>query len=158
MPYLKEKELILCEKCVMFYGQPAAIIVADREKTANKVASLVKVNYESQSKVKPLLTIEDVLQSSERRERIQTDSTVEPTDRGNDVKSIINGKFRIEGQYHYTMEPHTCVTKPTEDGMDVYAASQWLDLTNVAIAQCLKVPVNRWDCIIFNFKLFCKYT
>lgn len=143
MPFLSEKELILCDKHVMFYGQPAGIVVANREKTANKAASLVKVNYESQSKNKPLLTIEDVLKSSERSTRVKIDSTVEPTDRGNNVKTIINGKFNMEGQYHYTMEPQTCIANPTEDGMEVYASTQWLDLTNIAISQCLNVPVNR---------------
>ncbi|KAJ0176240.1 hypothetical protein K1T71_008414 [Dendrolimus kikuchii] len=148
MPFLTDKELILCEKRVMFYGQPAAIVVADREKTANKAASLIKVTYESLSKNKPLLTIEDVLKSPERGTRVKMDSTVEPTEKGNSVKTILNGELRLESQYHYTMEPQTCVTIPTEDGMEVYASTQWLDLTNVAIAQCLKIPVNSVNVIV----------
>ncbi|KAJ0176239.1 hypothetical protein K1T71_008413 [Dendrolimus kikuchii] len=148
MVFLTDKELILCEKRVMFYGQPAAIVVADREKTANKAASLIKINYESLSKSKPLLTIEDVLKSPERGTRVKMDSTVEPTEKGNSVQATLKGEFRFEGQYHYTMEPQTCITKPTEDGMEVYAATQWLDLTNVAIAQCLKIPVNSVNVIV----------
>nr|QLI62138.1 aldehyde oxidase 7 [Streltzoviella insularis] len=46
------------------------------------------------------------------------------------------------------MEPQTTVAKPTEDGMEVYTASQWLDLPNVAIAECLKVPANSINIVI----------
>lgn len=137
------QEEILCSKEVKFYGQPAAIIVADREKTANKAALLVKIHYSSISKNKPLLTIEQVLQSPEKDKRVRADQGVEPTEVGHDIKSVIQGELDMEEQYHYYMEPQTCIASPTEDGMEVFSATQWLDLTNVAIAQSLKVPMNR---------------
>lgn len=143
IPFMTNQEEILCEKEVKFNGQPAAIIVADREKTANNAAKLVKIRYSSISKNKPLLTIDQVLKSPEKDKRVRADQAVEPTDVGHDVKTVITGEFEIEEQYHYYMEPQTCVVRPTEDGMEVIAATQWLDLTNVAIAQSLKVPVNR---------------
>lgn len=148
IPFLGDKELILCDKNVQFYGQPAAIIVADREKTANNAAALVKVKYKFYNNKKPFLTIEDVLNSPERSTRVKIDSTVEPTESGSNVMTIINGEFSIEGQYHYTMEPQTCVANPTEDGLELYSATQWLDLTNVAVAQCLNIPVNSVNVIV----------
>lgn len=62
---------------------------------------------------------------------------------GNDVKHIIKGTFRNGSQYHFTMETQTCVCVPIEDGIDVFAATQWMDLTQVAIAQCLNIKNNR---------------
>lgn len=126
-----------------YYGEPAGIIVADREKTANKAAKLVKIQYSSMNKNKPLLTITDVMKSPEKSQRIVTNRTVEPTETGNDVKCIIYGDYEVGTQHHFYMEPQTCVTTPTENGMEVYTSSQWLDLPNVAIAQALNVPVNR---------------
>lgn len=143
IPFIVAREVLLCEKEVQFYGQPAGIIVADKEKTANKAAMLVKVKYSSESKKKPLLTIEDVMASPERSKRVRNDSSVDPTDTGYDVKTIVYGDMKIGSQFHYYMEPQTSVVRLTEDGMEIYSSTQWLDLNNVAVAKLLKVPVNR---------------
>ncbi|XP_064073184.1 uncharacterized protein LOC113399628 [Vanessa tameamea] len=144
---LNSEEEILCSKDVKFNGQPVGIIVANREKIATNAAKLVKIKYESISTKKPLLTVHDVLMSTEK-ERISLDKMVEPTDIGNDVKKVISDKVIFESQYHYYMEPQTCVVKPSEDGFEVYSSTQWLDLTNIAIAECLNVPVNSINVIV----------
>ncbi|XP_050550158.1 uncharacterized protein LOC118267673 [Spodoptera frugiperda] len=148
IPFIEVQEEILCSKEVKFHGQPAAIIVANREKTANKAAKLVKIEYSTVSKNKPLLTIDEVIKSPERSKRVRSDQNIEPSDVGKDVKTVINGELDMGEQYHYYMETQTCVTRPTEGGMEVFAATQWLDLTNVAVAQALKVPVNSINVIV----------
>lgn len=117
--------------------------MADTEKTAVLAAKLVAVKYSQISSNKPLINIEDVLNSPYRDKRVRQDISVEPTEVGNDVKQVIYGEIGMESQYHYYMEPQTCVVKPTEDGMEVYSATQWLDLANLAIARCLNIPENR---------------
>lgn len=141
------EEEILCSSKVIFYGQPAGIIVADREKTALKASKLVKINYKSINNNKPLLTVDDVLNSNEKA-RIINNQTIEPTDIGNDVKKVVKGELKMADQYHFYIEPQTCIAKPTDDGMEVYSATQWLDLTNIAVAQTLNVPVNRYGLIV----------
>lgn len=103
----------------------------------------MKIKYKSISKNKPLITIDDVLKSPEKDKRVTNDRTVNPEDVGNDVKYVINGEYKMETQYHFYMEPQTCVVRPTEDGLEVMSSTQWLDLTNVAVAQCLNRPTNR---------------
>ena len=59
------------------------------------------------------------------------------------AEHVIKGSFDIGSQYHYTMETQSCVCVPVEDGMDVYPATQWMDLAQRAICQALNVPENR---------------
>lgn len=61
---------------------------------------------------------------------------------GVNATQTIKGRFEVAGQYHYTMETHTTICVPSEDGMDVHASTQWLDFTQVAISECLNVPAN----------------
>lgn len=54
----------------------------------------------------------------------------------------VTGRFDVGLQYHFTMEPQSCVVVPIEDGFDVYSATQWIDATQLAVANALKVPHN----------------
>ncbi|XP_045773994.1 indole-3-acetaldehyde oxidase-like [Maniola jurtina] len=148
IPMMDADEEILCSGKVMYYGQPVGIIIADREQTAQKAAKLVKVNYSLMSTKKPLLTIDSVLQSPEKNERMVKNQIIEPTEVGNDIKHVLSGELKLKGQYHNYMELQTCVAIPTEDGLDVYSSNQWLDLVSVAIAECLNLPVNRINVIV----------
>ncbi|CAK1542967.1 unnamed protein product [Leptosia nina] len=141
-------EELLCSEKVMYHGQPAGIIVATREKNANTASKLVKINYKSINDRKPLLSVDDILKSSETSTRIINNKTIEPTNIGNDVKSVIKGEFKMGDQYHFYIEPQTCIAKPINDGMEVYSATQWLDLTNISVANCLNVPVNSINVIV----------
>nr|BAR64767.1 aldehyde oxidase [Ostrinia furnacalis] len=148
VPIIIENEEILCSEKVKYYGEPAGIIVADKEKTANKAAKLVKITYSFTNKNKPIISIADAMKAPDKDQRIVKARTIEPTEIGNDVKCVLYGEFNVGTQHHFYIEPQTCVTKPTEDGMEVYSACQWLDLPNVAIAQSLKMPVNKINVII----------
>lgn len=62
---------------------------------------------------------------------------------GNNVKHVIKDVFRSNTQYHYTMETQSCVCIPTEDSIEVYPSTQWIDLTQASIAEVLNVKQNR---------------
>lgn len=56
----------------------------------------------------------------------------------------ISGHFNIGSQYHYTMEPQTTICIPNEEGgMEINSATQWIDGTQVAVSEFLKVPQNK---------------
>ena len=145
---MSAEEEILCSEKVMFFGQPAAIIVADRGRTAERASSLVKIIYSHTSTNRPLITVDDVLNSQEIDKRTMKNEIVEPSEIGNDVKHILNGELKLKGQSHFYMEPQTCFVVPTEDGLEVNASLQWPDLAAVAIAQCLQIPVNQYVLVI----------
>lgn len=62
---------------------------------------------------------------------------------GTDVKHTLTGTFDIGGQYHFHMETQCCLVVPTEDGLDMFPSSQWMDLNQVSAARMLKIPHNK---------------
>ncbi len=52
---------------------------------------------------------------------------------------MIEGEFEIGNQYHMYMETLIAACVPTEDGMDVYCATQDQDAVQTAVARCLKL-------------------
>ncbi|XP_036145981.1 xanthine dehydrogenase/oxidase [Monomorium pharaonis] len=134
-------ELLFAEKSVLYAGQPVGVIVAETHNLANEAAKLVKINYSEILRRKPVISIEDALATHDNT-RFMHSGNVPATKKGEKTKRVIKGVFQCGSQYHYTMEPQTCVCVPVEDGMDVYPSSQWMDLIQVSIANCLNVMNN----------------
>ncbi|XP_008544021.1 uncharacterized protein LOC103568824 isoform X1 [Microplitis demolitor] len=139
---LDHNELIFLEKEIQYSGQPIGVIAATTYARANEAAKKVKITYSETAKRKPIITIKDVLASADSTRLLPT-ITVPAKSKGTDIVHVIKGDLEMGGQYHYTMEPQSCVCVPTEDGIDVYPTSQFIDLTQVSIADCLGIPNNR---------------
>ncbi|KAJ8720100.1 hypothetical protein PYW07_012143 [Mythimna separata] len=139
LPTEIEDEEILADK-VKYYGQPVAIVVAETEKLAERVAKMVKVTYKNVSTAAPILTIDDAKKDSRRY--VGGGPTIEPKGRGNRVAKVIKGVYDMEAQYPYYIEPITCVVIPVDDKLEVYDSTQWMDLTQCAIARSLNISQN----------------
>lgn len=131
-----EDEEILATK-IKYYGQPIAVVVAKTERLAADVAKKVKVTYKNVSNVPPVLTIDVAKKDSKRY--LPSPSKIEPTTRGNNVTNVIKGVLDMESQYHYYMEPITCVVVPVDDKLEVHDSTQYIDLTQNAIARSLGI-------------------
>nr|XP_050853429.1 uncharacterized protein LOC127065310 isoform X1 [Vespula vulgaris] len=138
---LNEDEMLFADSTILYAGQPVGIIVATTNTVANEAVKKVKVTYTDALKTKPVLTIDDALATNDKSRLFQTAHNP-AKDKGKNTKQVINGSFSCGFQYHYTMETQSCVCIPTEDGMDVYPASQWMDLIQVSIAECLGIKNN----------------
>lgn len=57
--------------------------------------------------------------------------------------NTIADRMVLGSQYHFTMEAQSCVCIPTNDGLDVYAATQWMDLIQNAIALSCLLPLSK---------------
>ncbi|XP_034939273.1 xanthine dehydrogenase 1-like [Chelonus insularis] len=139
---LFENELLFIEDVIQFAGQPIGIIAAETQALANEAVKKVKVTYRDALKTPPVITVKDALTRGDTARNYQI-IDIPASRRGNDVVKVIKGEFEIGHQYHFTMEPQSCVCIPTEDGLDVYPTSQWMDLTQGVIADCLGIPQNK---------------
>ncbi|XP_015110494.1 xanthine dehydrogenase [Diachasma alloeum] len=136
-------EKLFADGVVEFAGQPIGLICAETHALASEAVKKVKVTYTDVSKEKPIITNQDAIDSGDKN-RVQEKANV-PADRQgtNPVKKVIKDTFNCGPQYHFTMEPQSCVCIPTEDGMDVYPSSHFIDLAQTSMASCLGIANNR---------------
>lgn len=121
-------------------------MVGTDEDLVNKTVDLVHIEYESPN-VPPLLSVRQVLQSDQKN-RILDIKTVTATRKGNDVKHIVKGNFDILHQYHFHMETQSCSVVPTEDGLYIYPASQYIDSIQNVVARILNIQRNKINVIV----------
>uniref|UniRef100_T1PJV0 Molybdopterin-binding domain of aldehyde dehydrogenase n=1 Tax=Musca domestica TaxID=7370 RepID=T1PJV0_MUSDO len=134
-----EKEEIFCSQTVRYYDQPLGMIVALSSDIANRAASKVRVIYSKGSEV-IMPTLPDVF-ANNCLERIHSISPSKIEDIKLSEAADISGKgiFEIGLQYHFTMEPQTCVAVPFEQGLQVWATTQWMDHTQAVISKMLQI-------------------
>ncbi|XP_013108698.2 uncharacterized protein LOC106087981 [Stomoxys calcitrans] len=134
-----EMEEQFVSKTVRYYDQPLGMIVALSSDIANRAVSKVKVMYSNGAEV-VMPTLPDVFDHNQL-DRIHS---VVPSK----LKAIklsgaadISGKgiFDMGLQYHFTMEPQTCVAVPFEQGLQVWSATQWMDHTQSVISKMLQL-------------------
>uniref|UniRef100_A0A1Q3FR94 Putative xanthine dehydrogenase n=1 Tax=Culex tarsalis TaxID=7177 RepID=A0A1Q3FR94_CULTA len=139
-----EVEEIFCSGEVLYYGQPVGVILADTFELAHRAAKLVQVSYGEPDGKPVLATLKRVL-AADAKDRIHDQPYDQEGDQYGKVEGQyrkIEGRFELPGQFHFSMESQMCICVPTEDGMDVYSSTQWVDICQIAVAQALNVPEN----------------
>ncbi|KAK9891885.1 hypothetical protein WA026_017370 [Henosepilachna vigintioctopunctata] len=134
-------EKVFCDKTVEYYHQPVGLIVATDRNILFQATSLVKIEY-SVPKKSPLLTIRDLI-TAKATDKMIREEEMKPTRKGDDIKQTISGKFDIGMQYHFHMELQCCSAVPTEDGLELYPSTQWMDITQAGAALVLNIPENK---------------
>lgn len=157
--YMPLDEELFCSGIVLYNSQPVGVIVAKSQETAELAAEMVEITYKK-SRETPLYTVRDILRANAKNKIIKETSTT-PKRKGdistksyapklhiwcflgNDVKHVVKGSFDIGWQYHFNMETQYCGAVPTEDGLDMYAATQWMDLTQASASVVLNIPAHK---------------
>ncbi|CAB3227915.1 unnamed protein product [Arctia plantaginis] len=139
-PVYSINEEVLCSGDVKYYNQPLALIVADTQSTADTATKLVKIQYTNIQN--PVI---DVKEAKLDPKRNMLYKEVKATDKGCDVNRVLTGGNTIYGQQHFSIETLVCVTKPIEEGIAVYATSQWLGAMQLMISRALKLDQSRID-------------
>lgn len=81
IPAVSIKEELFCSGKVQYYDQPVGIVVANNHQVALEAAKKVSIYY-SPPLDKPLLTVPEVLNAADAKERIEPKTTVKATKKG----------------------------------------------------------------------------
>ncbi|KOB70290.1 Aldehyde oxidase AOX1 [Operophtera brumata] len=138
--FFTSNEEVLSNGKVVYFNQPIGIIVAETQQIANKAAKMVTASYKNVRK--PVI---DIKEAKNDASRLTLFTSKAPTEKGTDVVKTIKGQNTIYGQVHFTMENLSCVTLPTEEGLEVHITSQWMDGVQVMISKALNIEANRID-------------
>ncbi|KAJ0176326.1 hypothetical protein K1T71_008500 [Dendrolimus kikuchii] len=133
-------EEILCSGKVKYYNQPIGVIVGESQEIANKAAEMVQVTYITVEH--PVTDVREAMKDPTRNKLYIAAPATLP---GPDVTKVIKGEFYRTSQYHFTMETIVCVAFPTEEGLKVQAATQWVTGVQMMISEALKIDANRID-------------
>lgn len=131
-------EEIFCSGKVKYYNQPIGIVVAESEYIAEKAAKMVKVTYSNVEK--PVLDVKKAKHDPSRTKLLLPFPAI---NKGYDVAKVIKTEYTIYGQYHFCMETMCCVTRPTEEGLEVHTTAQWIDVIQQLISRALKIQQNK---------------
>lgn len=152
MPGFLEDEQIFVDldTKILYNGQPCGMILANSMALANYAASQVKITYKKIRGKEPLITgnllsVIHLMKDKDTNEEPEIDEPISELgpESLNALKRIM-GSMEIGTQYHHPMEPQTVFCLPSDDGgLDIYAATQWMDIVQIAVSECLKVPENK---------------
>lgn len=131
-------EEVLCSGAVQYFNQPFGIIVAETQHNADSAAKLVTASYKNTR----IPTI-DIKVTKNDPTRITLNTQTNATERGTDVFKMIKGENTIYGQYHFAMENIACVTRPTEEGLELFCTTQWMDGVQMMISKALNIDQSR---------------
>ncbi|XP_072948794.1 xanthine dehydrogenase-like [Epargyreus clarus] len=139
--FYETNEELLCSGEVKYFNQPFGIIVAKTQHIANVAVKLVSITYYTNDK----LPVIDVKLAKKDPNRVTLFRSTDATNPGNDVATKIKGNHTIRGQYHFCLETLVCVSRPSEEGLSTYPASQWMDGVQWSISRLLNINKNRID-------------
>ncbi|XP_037946121.1 indole-3-acetaldehyde oxidase-like [Teleopsis dalmanni] len=141
--FFPSEEELFATGAIKFYNQPIGVIVAESNALANRAAELVMVTYSGGS-TEILPTLNDVLSndSASNRYKHVIKSQIEELKLTEKYDLSATGKLDMGLQYHYYLEPQTSVIVPFEGGLQVYTATQWMDLIQIIIANLLNIKNN----------------
>ncbi|EDW59394.1 uncharacterized protein AOX1 [Drosophila virilis] len=141
--FFPQEEQLFATGEIKFYQQPIGMVLATSNALAQRAAELVQLTYEGGSE-DVLPSMKHVLEAAASGDRIK-----HPVKSMHDKLQLKvphevkgSGKLDLGLQYHYFMEPQTTVVLPFEGGLQVYAATQWMDLTQDIIAKVLNLRSN----------------
>ncbi|KAK3739272.1 hypothetical protein RRG08_050477 [Elysia crispata] len=126
---------------VFYAGQPVGLVLAETQALALEAAKKVKVTYKEVSP--PVLTIWESLAKDMEFKDARINRVVgNPEEAWESVDQKVEGNISMGSQYHFYMESQVSLAVPSEDSIDLYAATQFGDMCQHAAANVIGKPLN----------------
>lgn len=138
-PFGSINEEVFSSGEIKYFNQPIGVVAAESQYIAEKMAKMVKVKY-SQI-MNPII---DVKKAKNDPRRNSLFGKIDATDKGKNINKIIKGNLTVRGQSHFTMETVACISRPTEEGLQIFATSQWMDALQEMVSKALNIEQNRY--------------
>lgn len=126
---------------VDYVGQPVGLVIAQTYSQAMAAAKMVNIKYKEIKK--PILTIQEAIAASSY---FPSPPDFKYGDAETAIKNApvkIKGNLSLGPQFHFYLENQIAITTPTEDGVDVSASTQYLDLVQRVISQALNLTSSK---------------
>ncbi|KAK3793085.1 hypothetical protein RRG08_038590 [Elysia crispata] len=149
-PFFPFKDEVFVSEEVDYAGKPVGIVLAESQALAEQGARAVKITYKDVEK--PIMDVREAVQKNlfhegchESKERGDVQAALK------EAAYVVEGECEMGTQYHFYIENQVALCVPSEDGMDIYSATQASDLVHRTTSQVLGKPMNY--CNIFVNRL-----
>jgi xanthine dehydrogenase D subunit len=135
---------VLAWDVVRYHGEPVALVAADHPETARRAAAEVIVDYEP---LPPIVDSEDAL--ADAAPPLHPDGNVVKhvhIERGDVAGGAARAEVIVRGEYEVGMQdqaflgPESGLAIPTDFGVELHVATQWLHDDQRQLAACLGLP------------------
>ncbi|XP_059145955.1 uncharacterized protein LOC131933182 isoform X2 [Physella acuta] len=134
-------EEVFITKEVSYAGQAIGLILAERQSIADEAAKKVKVTYTNVQE--PVTELEEAIAKQMFHEGKREEKVIgNPDDAFKDSEIVVSGEIKEGSQYYFYIENQVSVAVPSEDGIDLYAATQWAAHNHRAASNILGKPLN----------------
>lgn len=140
--FMPEAEPLFCTGRSEYAGMAVGLIIAQTRDIAIAASKKVVIDYANKTAV-----ITDLEVAIEIPEMISPGAP-EPIAYGDidtalqGADTVVKGRFKMGSQYHFTMETHVCIVKPTEDGFDIDIPTQDINGCAKVVSKVIGVDVN----------------
>ncbi|XP_055877784.1 uncharacterized protein LOC106061888 isoform X2 [Biomphalaria glabrata] len=138
------EEELFATKDVEYAGQAIGIILAETQALAEEAARKVKVTFGDVQR--PVLELEDAIERNTIFAPATAEKLIGDAEGAMQLADVkVEGTVKEGTQYHFYIENQVALSVPTEDGMDIYCATQCADVVQRSVAQVLGKPMNYFN-------------
>lgn len=137
-----ENEELFCSDTVKYHSQPVGIVLAETFQIAQIAATKIRILYHHNVPERLLRSpVHNVIgnEHSILHENVE-DLALE---NGSSNVKRIQGHLELGGQFHFSIESHTTVCIPRENGLLLYSSTQHMDHVQASITNALNIPNSR---------------
>ncbi|RUS90574.1 hypothetical protein EGW08_001662 [Elysia chlorotica] len=146
-PFVPFQDEIFVSENIEYAGKPVGLILAETQALAEEGARAVKISYKNVER--PVIDLRDAIAKKSFHEGASETKMKGGVDAGlKQAAYVVEGECEMGTQYHFYIENQIALCVPSEDGMDVYTATQAAEFVQRAASQALGKPMNYFNVVV----------